>query len=326
MPLWGNKDSKTSSGTITISDGTVTGSGTSFTTQAKVNDYIIADDRKFRITSITNNTIATVTGGTLGEAAANVGAGNSYVLQEAPVYLTTAQVGTDANDVFGVDTDEASYDTWTLHGVSIGSDRGSEVVLTSNASTGFQVNGGTATVDAVISVTSLVVGTVDINAAGEGYTNGDVVSITGSGTGTQAQFTVTANATGNVTAVAIHRYGEYSVFPNTVANTANVTGDGTGLKLDITSGVGAVSISNAGKFTALPAAEDDNIVTAQADQTDSSGTKLNLVFKKDKHTQHPGWVLVKNGSGNRSGRRTTEVLVASRSITGDAEDTEFANT
>ena len=37
MALWGNKDSKTASGTIAIaSNGTVTGSSTSFTTQAKV--------------------------------------------------------------------------------------------------------------------------------------------------------------------------------------------------------------------------------------------------------------------------------------------------
>lgn len=115
MPLWGNKDSKTATGTVTITNGVVTGNGTSFTTEAKVNDYIVVNSTKYRITGITNTIHCTVTGAVLGQAAANVAAGNTYSLQEAPIYVTTSEVGQNVNNVFGVDTTEVGVTAGVAH-------------------------------------------------------------------------------------------------------------------------------------------------------------------------------------------------------------------
>lgn len=107
MALWGNKDSKTSTGTITIvANGNVTGVGTLFTTEAKVGDYIKANSKEHRIISITSNTACKVVAGTLGGTIGAVGAGNTFVLNEKPVSVSASEVGADANNVFGVDTTE----------------------------------------------------------------------------------------------------------------------------------------------------------------------------------------------------------------------------
>lgn len=242
----------------------------------------------------------------------------------AGAFVTGATVG-----VFGVDDAETQWDQWELLGVSPGSNVGSAVVLTSNSTTGYQVNGGTASVNAIINVDTLSVGTVGVNAAGEGYTNGDIVVITASGTGDQARFSVTANATGNVTAVAqVAGFpGDYSVFPDTAgANTSNVTGSGTGLRLDLTAGVGTMSVSNGGTFTVLPTTLDNNALTEQAGQANTT-TTVNLIFRKSTTpVTHAGYVKVTTGSGGRAGRVTSETLVAVSSMSGDAEDVLFPNT
>ena len=245
---------------------------------------------------------------------------------------TTANAYTDTAEtigMYGADTAEVAYDQWVLVGASVGTNRGNaEILLTGNATTGFQVNGGTASVNAIINVESLAIGTVGVNAAGQGYTNGDVVTIDGSGTGDHARFVVTANATGNVTAVEVQAGfpGDYSVFPNTTANTSNVSGSGNSLILDLTPGIGTLSVSNAGTFTVLPTVLEDNAVTEQADQANSNAT-VNLKFKKSTTpATHSGWVIVKQLAGNKAGRVQTETLVATGSMTGDAEDSLFPNT
>jgi hypothetical protein len=115
MALWGNKDSKTASGTIAISTaGAVTGTGTSFTTQAKVGNYITAGGRDYQIVAITSDTAARVLAGTNnGNAAVTaVNAGASYALSEKPVFVaheSADSVGKSGNSsrVFGVDNTEA---------------------------------------------------------------------------------------------------------------------------------------------------------------------------------------------------------------------------
>lgn len=241
----------------------------------------------------------------------------------ADAFVTGQTVG-----VYGVDSTESQWVQYKALGATAGSNVGSGVILTSNATTGYQVNGGTASVNAVIKVASLSVGAATINAAGSGYATGDTVTISGSGTGAQAKFAVTANATGNVTAITklAGAIGSYTVFPSATANTSNTTGAGTGLRLNVLAGIGDLVVNVAGTFTALPTASGDNIATAQADQT-GTGAKINFVFSKSNTQEtHAGWVKVTDGSGGRAGRRTTEVLVASGSLTGDAEDTLFPNT
>ena len=112
MALWGNKDDKTSTGTVTIAaNGLVTGSSTKFETEARVGDYIVANDDNFLIKSITSNTVAQVIAGTAGGTIVAVGAGNNYALSEKPKSLTVSEVhkgniSGNPEAVFGVDTDE----------------------------------------------------------------------------------------------------------------------------------------------------------------------------------------------------------------------------
>ncbi len=108
MALWGNKDDKTSTGTVTIvANGNVTGSSTKFQTESVVGDYIKANNKEHRIISITSNTACKVVAGTLGATIVAVGAGNNYTLSEKPISISASEVGADANNVFGVDTTEA---------------------------------------------------------------------------------------------------------------------------------------------------------------------------------------------------------------------------
>jgi hypothetical protein len=108
MALWGNKDAKTSTGTIAIAaNGLVTGSSTVFDNQAAVGDYINAGNKQYRITSITSNTVAQVAAGTLGGSITVVNSGAAYTLNEKPTFVSATSVDTDANNVFGVDTVEA---------------------------------------------------------------------------------------------------------------------------------------------------------------------------------------------------------------------------
>jgi hypothetical protein len=102
MSLWGNKDSKTATGTIAIdADGVVTGSSTAFTTESRVGDFIRVSNEDYRITVITSNTAATVVAGVVGATLTAVNAGASYTLSEKPKYVS------DPTKVFGVDTTEA---------------------------------------------------------------------------------------------------------------------------------------------------------------------------------------------------------------------------
>ena len=92
MALWGNKDSKTASGTVVISSaGAVTGSSTAFTTQAKVGDYIRVASEDYLITAIASNTAATVVAGVPGATLTAVGSTTAYTLSEKPKSVTTSE-------------------------------------------------------------------------------------------------------------------------------------------------------------------------------------------------------------------------------------------
>ena len=62
MALWGNKDDKTSTGTVQVhANGDVAGTLTVFDDEAKVGDFLAINSTvSFIINSITSNTVATV--------------------------------------------------------------------------------------------------------------------------------------------------------------------------------------------------------------------------------------------------------------------------
>ena len=118
MSLWGNRDSKTASGTVAIaSSGVVTGTSTSFTTQAKIGNTIRVAGVDYEIVTITSNTVCKVESGVQGGAITVVSPAAAYTLSEKPAFVAASEtpdsgVGKsgNSNKVFGVDTAEA-FDT-----------------------------------------------------------------------------------------------------------------------------------------------------------------------------------------------------------------------
>ena len=114
MALWGNKDDKTSTGTVQVhANGDVAGSSTVFDNEALVGDHLVINSTtQFIISSITSNTVATVIPAQLGTSVNAVSAGANYTLNEKPVFVSQAEapdtVGFmgDAHKVYGVDTTE----------------------------------------------------------------------------------------------------------------------------------------------------------------------------------------------------------------------------
>lgn len=112
MALWGNKDSKTATGTVDVDTaGAVTGTTTAFTTEAAVGDYMVVAGENLLITAIASDTAATVVAGVPG-ATITAATGAAYALTEKPLSATmsesasTTGVHGDPAKVFGVDTTE----------------------------------------------------------------------------------------------------------------------------------------------------------------------------------------------------------------------------
>ena len=105
MALWGNKDTKTVTGTLALvqNDASVVGTGTAFTTELAVGQRIITTDGEYQIASITNDTNLTMT--TVFGAVDSLT--ETVTANEKPAYLGAA----DAADTYGVDTTEAGVTT-----------------------------------------------------------------------------------------------------------------------------------------------------------------------------------------------------------------------
>lgn len=115
MSLWGMNDGKAQSNTatatitVTAANATVVGVNTKLSTDFAVGDFLNVGKNDYVFTAIANATVATVrvgeTGGTLIGAQSNA----VYTVQEKPLSVAYASVGLDANNVYGVSTDEMAY-------------------------------------------------------------------------------------------------------------------------------------------------------------------------------------------------------------------------
>lgn len=110
MSDWGNSDSKTVAGSVTVTaaNSTVIGSGTTLT-NFNVGDFLFVGDNNYVFTSIENDTVATVetadgAGVTISGASSNA----NYVVSEKPMYIKYS-MNIDANNVYGVSTGEMAY-------------------------------------------------------------------------------------------------------------------------------------------------------------------------------------------------------------------------
>ena len=110
MSLWGNKDSKTVAGTVTVTaaNSTVVGVGTTFTNFA-VGDSLNVGQNDYVITAIANATVMTVRSGATGGSLVGASSNANYVVSEKPLYIAYGQVGGDLGDVYGVDPTEMAY-------------------------------------------------------------------------------------------------------------------------------------------------------------------------------------------------------------------------
>jgi hypothetical protein len=125
MALWGNKDSKTASGTVSIaSTGVVTGSSTAFTTQAAIGNTIKANSVEYQIVSITSDTVAGVIMGTNnGNGSVTTCSAQSYTLSEKPVYVAhgstdSVSIMGNSSKVFGVDSTEEAQTEAKAKGIA----------------------------------------------------------------------------------------------------------------------------------------------------------------------------------------------------------------
>jgi len=113
MALWGVQDSLASGGTITINTaGTITGSGTSFSTAAVAGSVVVvgsgATYGEAIITSVASNTSCAVASTEFliyDPTTGLIPAGTSYFISQKPV-STVGNTQYEATEIFGVDTVE----------------------------------------------------------------------------------------------------------------------------------------------------------------------------------------------------------------------------
>lgn len=95
---------------------------------------------------------------------------------------------------------------------------------------------------------------VQVNAGGQYYNIGDVLSVVG-GVGSATTAVVTSiGSNGEVVTVSLFNYGNYTTLPTLIAVSTSVApGGGTGCTLNLTMGISAIAVSNSGgQYTAPP--------------------------------------------------------------------------
>ena len=113
MALWGNKDTAAITGTIGVpfESATVTGVGTAFTTELKAGRFIVIAGVKYKILSITSNTVLTLTSNYEGTTIAS---GATITQHQAPAFLSLA----DARKAVFVSQEEALLATNKAKGIT----------------------------------------------------------------------------------------------------------------------------------------------------------------------------------------------------------------
>lgn len=122
MALWGNKDDKTSTGTIQVyANGKISGTSTLFQTESAVGDNLVVNSTVgFIISEIRSNTDIQVLPQNPGTSVNAISSGTNYTLNERPLTVSFSESADsaggsgDQTKVFGVDTTEAGV-TDTVH-------------------------------------------------------------------------------------------------------------------------------------------------------------------------------------------------------------------
>ena len=321
MALWGNKDSKTASGTIAIASpgGAVTGSSTSFTTQARIGDFIRVSGEDYLITAIASNTAATVRAGIPGATLTAVGAGASYTLSEKPASVTGSASGVhgDPTIVFGMDTTEVAAGGDNVTAVSVA---GGGTLYVEAPTVTFSGGAGSSAA-ATATISGGAVTAITVTNVGSAYTSAPTVTIpkarvtiptSGINTTTDV-ISYTAHGLSAGDSVAYNNGGGTSAIGLTSGTTYFVIASGltaNAFKVSATSGGTAVDISGTGNN----AQYFEKVASTAATATSALGEGT------IGGAAHAGWVRRTVGTGGRAGRIQTEVLVAMGSMTGDQSD------
>jgi hypothetical protein len=179
MALWGNKDSKSATGTVSIANtGVVTGSSTLFTTEAKVGNALLANAVEYQIVSITSNTVAKVIMGTNnGNGTVTTCSAQSYTLSEKPVYVAHQSAdsfsGGNSSLVFGVDATEAVSGGDNVSAVSVAAGRTRYLEVPAVTFSG----GGGSSAAATASISGGAVSAITVTNTGTAYTSAPTVTI-----------------------------------------------------------------------------------------------------------------------------------------------------
>lgn len=332
MALWGNRDSKTASGTIAIAtNGAVTGSSTAFTTQAKIGNTITADSRDYVITAITSDTACTVQAGINGGSITAVTSGTSYRFSEKPVFVSQAESASSSGDtgnsnkVFGVDSTAENFDS---------SGRIVEVAVAVAGSGYVEVpgieftGGGGSGAAATVTIAGGVVTGIALTNNGSSYENVPTVTI-------QAPCLTIATTAVNTTAETItytaHTLTTGAAIVYDDGGSTAITGltDGTtyyAIRVDADTFKVASSAENATAGTAINLTGTGNNAQAFFISAGVRATAVanlgggNETGESVSNITHTGWVRRTVGTGGRAGRVHYETLVAGGSITGDAAD------
>lgn len=326
MALWGNKDNKTATGTVSIaSTGVVTGTSTLFTTEAKIGNTITAGGVDYQIITITSNTVAKVVmGANNGNGTVTTASGASYTLSEKPAFVARESISANAgnsNIVYGVDATEKSAggDNVTNVAVASGGLRYLEVPAVTFS------GGGGSSAAATASIAGGLVTSIAVTNVGSAYTSAPTVAVAiprrtiplasiTTGTDTIA-YTTHGLATGD--AVKYFHGGGTAATGLTNNTTYYVIASGltaNAFKVSATDGGSTVDITGQGN-DAQYFEIATSVATIQATATAALGSGAGGT-----QVTHAGWVRRTVGTGGRAGRIQYETLVAMGSISSDAAD------
>jgi hypothetical protein len=344
MALWGNKDSKSATGTIAIADtGVVTGSSTLFTTEAKIGNTIRAGGVDYQIVKITSNTACTVKSGIHGGAIAVVNSGASYTLSEKTAYVAAAEsagsasgVHGNSNKVFGVDV--------TANGENYDSAGRVIEVGVAVAGSGYVeapgvtfTGGGGSGAAATATISGGVVTSIAVTNNGSSYENVPtvviqvpVLTVPTAGVNTTTEV-ITYTAHGQVTgdALTYNNGGGTSITGLTSGTTyyvSKLTNDtfklyDTAENATAAGATGLLNLTGTGNDAQSFTIGDGVRATAVAavgGGTEGEESRSNIA--------HAGWIRRTVGTGGRAGRVHLETLVAMGSMTGDqADDRQFTD-
>lgn len=313
MALWGNKDTKSVTGTLDFTQGSaaVTGTDTLFTTELATGQRILLSAGfEYQIASIESATALTLT-----TNAAATQTGQTVTANEKPAFLNA----TDSAVTFGVDLAEQTAGSDNVTSVALSFAGNGYVEATHTVTV---TGGGGSNAAVTYSGNATAPGTItsiSVTNVGSGYTSVPTVTF---GLPRRGVTTGRIDTTTNVITYPSHLLNAGDVVKyfhggGTAATglTNNTTyyviasGMGTNtFKVSATDGGTEVDITGTGN--------DDQYFEVQGESRRATA----VAALGSTNITHPGWVLQTVGTGGRAGRVTFETLVAMKTIAGDAAD------